>query len=618
MRAPRSTHSKPSLRRVFMRADRTRSPFEETFQGLAASPGIAVGTALRLDPHVASVPRLRLREAEVDHELTRFEAALAQARQEIEGLLSALPDRETEDLAGILEAHLTMLRGGRLLRGTRERIGAERLNAEAALDACLKDIAEGFRALPNAVIADRLSDVEDVVHRVQRALAGTPERALPELEPDTVIFAEDISPGEAARLDPARVAAVVAALGGAHGHTAIMARALGIPTVLGCAGAFRHVETGMPVIVDGSAGTVILRPREASLAAARRQRKAEEAETAALQAMAGLAAITRDGSPIALEANVELPLEVDGALEAGADGIGLLRSEFLFLGRETLPGEEEQTAALTQILAAMERRPVTVRTVDIGGDKIAQSLRGTPWSGAAGDNPALGLRAIRLSLRLRSLFETQIAAILRAWAATGGPVRILLPMITSPEEVREARAIVHSVARRLRARGLALPHSLPPIGAMIEVPAAALGADGLAREADFFSIGSNDLTMYTLAIDRGNEQVAHLYDPLNPAVLRLLQFTTSAAHRAGIDVSICGEIAAEPRYTALLLGLGLRALSMVPSAIARVKSRVREIDVTEAERLAHGIVGETHSATIAERLDRFNAALGTEAASAEA
>jgi phosphotransferase system enzyme I (PtsI) len=347
---------------------------------------------------------------------------------------------------------------------------------------------------------------------------------------------------------------------------------------------------------------VIVNPGASLLADYQRRRRERERAERALSRLRNVAATTRDGERIALQANLELPREVGQAVAAGAEGIGLLRTEFLYMNRDDLPGEEEQYRALKDIVEAMEGRCVTVRTLDVGGEKLASALG---ESRGATDNPALGLRAIRLSLTEPKLLETQLAAILRAGAH--GPVRILLPLITTVSEVREVRKILNTVIRRLKRRRAKIADPPPPIGAMIEVPGAALAADSLARAVDFFAIGTNDLTMYTLAIDRGEEQVAHLYNPLHPAVLRLIQFTIEAALRARIPISACGEMAGDPRFAALFLGLGVRELSMTANALPRVKSRILSLDLQAATRRAGIIMDQFDTGRITALLDDFNA-----------
>jgi phosphotransferase system enzyme I (PtsI) len=372
--------------------------------------------------------------------------------------------------------------------------------------------------------------------------------------------------------------------------------------VLGVAGLVRAVRPGDTVIVDGSEGRIVVRPTAATREAYERKREAHEKEERQFGRLARLPSVTRDGVEIGLHANIELPREIEAARAGGAGGVGLLRSEFLFMNRDDVPGEDEQYEELARVVKAMGGRPVTIRTLDVGGEKLASAL-GDRF--VAGPNPALGLRAIRLSLKEPALLEAQLAAILRAGAH--GPVRVLLPMIATAQEVVEARDALARVERRLVRKGVEIADPTPPLGAMIEVPGAALAADSLARACDFFAIGTNDLTMYTLAIDRGDEQVAHLYNPLHPAVLRLIQFTTEAALRNRIPVSLCGEIAGDPRFTALLVGLGIRELSMTPVKLPRVKARVRAIELRAAATRARQIMDQSDPGRIAALLDDFNA-----------
>jgi phosphotransferase system enzyme I (PtsI) len=404
-------------------------------------------------------------------------------------------------------------------------------------------------------------------------------------------------------MDPLRIGGFATAFGGADSHTAIVARALGLPAVMGIPEILVRARAGATVVVDGINGTVILDPLPATIEAYRRRQEEFTRERRVLGRLRRVPAVTRDGIDIRLEANLELPVELDQALACGAVGLGLVRTEFLFLNREDLPGEDEQYEFYASLVRGMDGRPVTLRTLDVGGDKLPEALEGV--GGAEAANPALGLRAIRLSLKDRRLLDTQLAAMLRA--ANDGPLRILLPMISSVDEIRRVREAMEQVARRLRRRGVTLPRNLPALGAMIEVPGAAVAADALAGEADFFAIGTNDLVQYTLAIDRSDERVAHLYNPLHPGVLRLIQFAVEAAVRRRIPISVCGEIAGDPRYAALLLGLGLRELSMTPRSIPRVKQRIRNLDIVAATRRARAIMDQSDSGRIAALLDDFNA-----------
>ncbi|MGQ9368084.1 phosphoenolpyruvate--protein phosphotransferase [Azospirillum sp. ST 5-10] len=590
-----------------MKTDRTASAAASAraLRGLGVSPGIAIGPAHIVETGSIRVPEYPLEADRVDQEVARFGEAAAKARRQIRKLKSkalVLPESASEEIGILMDAHLAMVTNSRLTRGVERRICNDRINAEAAVQAEIAAIAQSFAAMDDTYLAARVGDVREVGRRLIRNLMQHEYRAFSMLPPGTVVLAEDLTPADTALLDPRRVAGFATVLGGAEGHTAIMARSLGLPAVLGAAGLLTGVRNGTPVIVDGVEGRVIIDPDPVTLAEYDGRRQAREREREALKAFKRLPAVTRDGVAVGLHANLELPRDLDNALENDAQGIGLLRTEFLYMNRDDLPEEEEQYAVIRAIAEGMGGRPVTVRTMDIGGDKLAGGLHGRYGDPA---NPALGLRAVRLGLREPRLLETQIAAVLRAGAH--GPLRLLLPMISSVAEVQEVRAMVAQVARRLRRRGVRIADPLPPLGVMVEVPGAALSADALSQVCDFFSIGTNDLTQYTLAIDRGDEQVAALYDPLHPAVLRLIQFTVEAALRTRTPVSVCGEIAGDPRYTALLLGLGVRELSMAPLGIPAVKRRIRTLDLVEATRRARVIMDQSDSGRIATLLDDFNA-----------
>lgn len=574
-------------------------------EGLAVSPGIAIGPA-----HVSAGSRAEVREyqvpaGELEAERARFAAAVAKASHQItkiKGKIASLPPAAVEELGYLLDAHLQMLADSRLVRGVDEKIASDRINAEAAVQSVIHDITRGFEAVDDGYLAARARDIRDVGDRLIRNLTKTPYHAFSVLPAGSIVIAEDLTPADTALLDPRRIAGFATVLGGTEGHTAIMARSLGLPATLGVQGLMSIVRTGDVLVVDGTAGRVVVNPAPATLAAYERRREELTHERRQLARLKNLPSVTRDGTEVRLQANLELPRELDAALEAGAGGIGLLRTEFLFMNREELPDEEEQYRGLLSIIAGMAGKPATIRTLDLGGEKLANSPDVPASQGA---NPALGLRAIRLTLRAPKLMETQLAAILRASAH--GPVRILLPMVSTVSEVRQVREILLKVARRLVRRRVPIADPLPPLGVMIELPGAALTADALARACDFFAIGTNDLTMYTLAIDRADDSVAHLYNPLHPAVLRLIQFATEAAFRARIPVSVCGEMAGDPRYASLLLGLGIRDLSMNSSSLLRVKQRVRGIDILAATQRARLIMDQWDSGRITALLDDFNA-----------
>jgi phosphoenolpyruvate-protein phosphotransferase (PTS system enzyme I) len=578
---------------------------ERVYGGLGVSPGVAIGPAHVVESGSIDVPEYEIPADQVEAEQQRFTAAIEKSQRQLQKLKSKsanLPGTAAEELGFLLDARLQMLTGSRIVRGVERRIADTRQNAEAAVRAEIGQVAESFAALDDPYLAARVDDIREVGDRLIRNLTKKPYQAFSRLPESSIVIAEELTPADTALMDPALIAGFATAVGGAESHTAIMARSLGLPAVLGVGPLIAGIHTGEIVIVDGTGGRIIVNPRAATLAEFERQKDEHERAERQLIGVKRLPAVTRDGTAISLFTNLELPRELDQALAAGAEGIGLLRTEFLFMNRADLPDEDEQYQALRDIVRGLDGRPITVRTLDIGGDKLADALDGLQGGGA---NPALGLRAIRLSLKQPHLLETQLAAILRA--AAHGPVRILLPMISSIVEIRQVREIMKTVVRRLKRRGVRLPHPLPPLGVMIEVPGAALAADALAQSADFFAIGTNDLTMYTLAIDRGDEQVAHLYNPLHPAVLRLIQFTTEAALRARIPISVCGEVAGDPRYAALLIGLGIRELSMATNALPRVKQRIRNLDIVAATRFARVIMDQSDTGRIATLLDDFNA-----------
>ena len=581
-----------------------KSREEVVLEGLGVAPGVAIGPAHVREAGDLQVIEYHIPAGKVKAEKARLAEAAAKAVRQV-GKLKAkaigIHGLAAEELGYLLEAHLQMLNSSRLIGGIERRIEADRRNAEAAVMAEISAIAQEFAAMEDSYLSARADDVREVGHRILRCLTDVEFHGFSGLDKGSIVIAEEISPADTALMDPREIGGFACVLGGAEGHTAIMARSLGLPAVVGVPGLLPTVRSGDMLIVDGSNGLVIVNPTAARLAGYERRLKDMAREFRALARLRDVPAKTRDGQRVALQLNLELPRELEQAAEAGADGIGLLRTEFMYMNRPDLPDEEEQYQVLSEILGAMQGRPVTVRTLDIGGEKLATSLGEQIGESV---NPALGLRAIRLSLKEPQLLRPQLAAMLRA--GVHGPLRILLPMITTPGEVRAVRKELEKTARRLVRRGVPIADPLPPVGVMIEVPGAALAADSLAQTADFFAIGTNDLTMYTLAIDRGEERVAYLYNPLHPAVLRLIQFTVEAGLRARIPVSVCGEIAGDPRFTALLIGLGVRELSMTAKAIPRVKSRILSIDMHAAGRRAMMIMEQFDSGRIAALLDDFN------------
>ena len=578
---------------------------EQKLSGIGVSPGIAIGAAYIGDRGPIVVSETAVPEKAVAAERVRFANAVANAQKQLRKLKAhagGLPGSASEEIGYLLDAHLAMLANSRLVRGVNQRIVSARINAERAVELEIEAIAKGFAAMKDSYLAARIEDIRVVGSRLIRNLMKKPYLPYATLDDGAIILAEDVTPADTALMDPRRIGGFAAVFGGPENHSAIMARALGLPAVMGVTSLVTRARADATVIIDGSAGVVILDPTPETLAAYRVRQEGHARERRLLARLRRLAAVTRDGVEIRLEANLELPIEIDQALANGAMGLGLVRTEFLFLNRDDLPDEDEQYEFYAGLVRGMGGRPVTLRTLDAGGDKLPEALA----TGALDDaDAALGLRGIRLSLKERRLFDVQLAAMLRA--AREGPLRILLPMISTASEVRRTREAIEQVSRRLRRRGVVIPETPPPLGVMIEVPGAALAADALASEADFFAIGTNDLIQYTLAIDRSDEQVAHLYNPLHPGVLRLIQLAVEAGGRRGIPVGICGEMAGEPRYAALLLGLGLRELSMSPGSLPRLKQRIRNLDMIAATRRAEAIMDQSDSGRIAALLDDFNA-----------
>ena len=574
---------------------------ERILQGLGVAAGVAIGPA-----HVVETGRLRVREykipaAGIADERKRFADAVDASVKQLRKLQSRaekLSGAASEELGFLLEASAQILSSSRLIRRVDERIATEHINAEAAVQAETNRIAEEFAELPDAYLAARAQDIHDVGVRLIRRLTNVPYAGYADLPKGTIIIARSITPADTVLMNPARIGGFAAAYGGPESHTAIMGRSLGLPAVLGIPHLEDQIETGQMLVVDGTTGRIVINPSAATLAEYGKVRRLLQRQRTILNRLRTLRAVTLDGTKVTLQANVELPLEVDLAVRAGAEGIGLLRTEFLFMNREDLPGEQEQFELLRPFVLAMAGKPVTIRTLDVGGDKLSPALRDRL---PAGPNPALGLRAIRLSLKYKPMLEAQLGAILRVAAL--GPVRILLPMVGTPNDIVRVRAVLQRVATRLRKAKVRIPDPLPPVGAMIEVPAAALSVRSISAAADFLSIGTNDLTMYTLAIDRGDEHVADLYDPLHPAVLHLIHHAIQGANTAGVPIGLCGEMAGDPRYTALLLGLGLRDFSMRAGGLARVKQRVRAIDVEAATRRALVMLEQPDSAHISKLLD---------------
>jgi len=557
--------------------------------GIGISLGVAIGPAFIIEQSGVPVPEYDIPSVQVEKELKRLHGAIAKVQKQLSQLkqkAESLP-AGAEDMVLLLDAYKGMLAGSRLVRGVEEIIARQRVNAEAAIQKQIGALKASFAAMDDPYLAARAEDVGEVGTRLIRALLQQNYNPFADAPEGCVILAEEITPADAALMNPSRVAGFATVLGGAEGHAAIMARALGVPAISGVGGLTQDVKTGDLVIIDGRSGEIMIRPDVATLQHYRQELAKKKQEDKRLKGLIDVPSITADGTAISLQANMELPRDAETALENGAMGIGLLRTEFMFMNRPDLPGEDEQYEVLVKLMKKLGGMILTVRTLDVGGEKLASALGDEIGESA---NPALGLRAIRLGLKHPKLLDTQLAAILRA--SMHGPLRILIPMVSSVSQMKQVRARILQVERRLHRRGIKVK-GLPPVGAMIEIPSAALMADALAKVCDFFSIGSNDLTQYTLAIDRGDERVADLYDPFHPAVLRLLQFTAAAGWRANIPVSLCGELAGDRRATSLLLGLGLREFSMSPLRLPGVKHEVTQATLPTSVDLAEKVMQQT-------------------------
>ncbi|MFH1177914.1 MAG: phosphoenolpyruvate--protein phosphotransferase [Acidobacteriota bacterium] len=551
-----------------------------TLVGLGVSPGIAIGKPLVVENRPLPVMRIPLSPGQLDEEVARLRQAARRAAAHMDALAQEAAERVGREHAAIFEAHRLMIEDPTLLGEIEETIRRERANAEWALEQVTHKLVRRFDQLADVYLRERRSDLLDVAAELQRALQGRANPALARAG-DTVLIADEIPPSQAIQLAEGAVSGFASETGGTTSHTTIIAKSLGIPAVVGVGGLVAAVARAQLVIIDGFEGHVIVDPDPALVQVYRLRIQEHRRRQDELMHLVHLPAVTQDGRQVRLLANVDLVHEIAAAKAGGAEGIGLYRSEFLFLkASPEMPGEQEHFEVYSRLLAAFPDGPVTVRTFDLGGKKLARELLGSPEA-----NPVLGLRGVRLCLQRPEFFHTQLRALLRAAATGGNHLRIMIPLVSSVEEVKTVRVLLARVAGELRAEGCAVPERVA-VGAMIEVPAAALIAEHVARVVDFFSIGTNDLTQYTLAVDRANEQVAELYRPFHPAVLRLIERVIAAGRRAGIPVSLCGEMAADPLAVPILVGLGLEEFSMHPPALPVVRNLVRAISFREARRIA--------------------------------
>jgi phosphotransferase system enzyme I (PtsI) len=550
-------------------------------QGTGASPGIVTGKAYMVERLKVRLPQKRINVERVEEEIKRFLKAIQESRDQLTEIKEKILDAEVRRHSFILDVHLMILDDQMLLQDTVDTIRKKKVNAEWALDFTLEKLDAAFNAIEDEYLRERRSDLHYVAARIFRNLLGKKHDDITKIKGKVIVVAHDLSPADTLQMNLKNVAGFITDIGGRVSHTAILSRSLGIPAVVGLEVATSLINGGDLLIIDGDTGGVVINPTEGvSQSFFERKRRTKSLEREVLK-YATLPAETRDGVRIRLQANIEMVDEIPSAKTHGAEGIGLYRTEILYLNRKDLPTEEEHYQTYRQLAESIYPAPATIRTLDIGGDKFLSG-----YSKGNEMNPAMGLRAIRFSIKETEIFKIQLRGILRASAY--GKLRILFPMISGIEEIRQAKAILDEVEKGLVKAKIPFDEGIE-IGAMIEIPSASFTADILAQEVNFFSIGTNDLIQYALAVDRINEHVSYLYEPLHPAILRIIRGVVQSAHQAGIPVAICGEMAAEPAYSLILLGLGLDEFSMNPVSIPKVKKILRMSRFEETQALVEEV-----------------------------
>ncbi len=551
----------------------------QILDGIAVSPGIAIGEALVIDNEGFRIPEHFVERDAVEDELERLDKAIAAVAKEIEHNRDSIAQQLGDQYGAIFSAHLQMLRDPKLHREVEQLVRGEHYSPEYAVSVTLRGYAKVFQGSDSPYLAERAHDIFDLEKSLLRNLLGRRREELSHLTTPVVVLAHNLTPSETANLDPKFVRAFVTEIGGAGGHTAIVAKGLEIPAVVGIGKFLADVSGSDRVIVDGDTGRVILKPDEETRRRYELEAKHHHEVAVQLEALRDLPAATKDGERVQLMANIEFPHEVGHCLDRGADGIGLYRTEFLYLENESEPSEEDHYQAYAEVVRAMNGRPVVIRTLDLGADKMGLAEVHEDEE----PNPFLGLRSIRLALRNQQLFRPQLRAILRASAL--GPVRVMFPLISTLHELRQARMMLADAMEDLHEHGFEFNREIP-VGMMVESPASVTMIDRFLPEVAFISIGTNDLIQYALAVDRTNPSVADLYQAADPAVLRLIDASLRAAAEAKVEASLCGQMSAEPSYTMLLLGMGLREMSVPPSAIPEIKNVCRNVTIPQCEAVA--------------------------------
>lgn len=569
--------------------------------GIDVSKGIAIGSVHLLNRGAPEVFERKLEEHEIESETERFQDAVDEASNHLRSIRDTIPEDAPTDVAAFIDSHILMLKDSMLHKVPIEIIREQHCNAEWALKKQHDRLVSVFQQMEDDYLRTRINDVEHVINLIQQILKDQQYTVQIDMQPlkGRIIVADDLTPADTVLMQNQNIAGFITELGGPLSHTAILARSLGIPAVVGIQDARSLLQQEEQIIVDGGSGMVLAGVDEKTIKDYRfRQRKQKEARRK-LRALRDVSAKTRDGRRVSLQANIELAEDVIALKQSGAEGVGLYRTEFLYIDREEPADEIEQLNAYRKIIRVLKGKPLTIRTLDLGAEKEFDPN----YQGPLTQNPALGLRAIRRSLKDTDLFKQQLRAILRA--SSSGPVRILLPMVTSYTELVQSLSILNQASRELESEHYRFDPNVP-VGAMIEVPAAALSANIFAKQLDFLSIGTNDLIQYTLAIDRIDDQVNYLYDPLHPSVLKLINLTLQAGRRAKIPVAMCGEMAGDPRYTRLLLGMGLQEFSAPPSNLLEIKQIINRSRISELEKLARKILNTTVPDRIVSMVDALN------------